>query len=65
MGYLQYDLNEQEKSGILKLVRYIEREIRQLDGSGSCGDGSFDSKQRDLEIKDLKLVAKIIKRMLV
>jgi hypothetical protein len=53
-------LSKIEKTGILRLLSVIELEDRR-DGSGSCGDGSFEYKQRQSDHKDRITALRVIK----
>lgn len=61
--YFRYSLYAEEKQGILKLVEFLENEIKTL-SSGSCGDGSFDYKMRKSDIERYTNALKVINEVL-
>lgn len=61
---LKYHLKPLEIQGVIKLMAFIKEQDDLDYNSGSCGDGNFDNKMRELEHKEKLTTIKVIKQML-
>lgn len=59
----RYMFSENEEIGVAFLIQCIKDEQFVLEHSGSCGDGSFDSKDRHNTIDRYKTALSIIKEI--
>lgn len=59
----RYFINDSEEDGIKILIQFIKDEQFILEHDGSCGDGSFDSKERRNDIDRCKIALSVIKEI--